>query len=300
MDEKDWKILKILNEERSLTKASRRLHISQPGLTYRINQIEEQFDIKLFSRGKHSLIFTSAGEKLIDYAYKMISAQLRIKDDLSGLHNKVSGELRIGAATNFAHYLLPKLMKEFLSLYPHIKIKIHSGWNMHIIDRLHNQEDHVCITRGDYEWPEKKIYLDEDPLCLVSKHELQVCDLPRLNMIDISLAPETKKAERVWWKSHFNEPPQIGMVVDKVETSKAMILQDLGYSIMPKFIITEDDFRAGIIIKPLYFSDGRPFTRKTCLLFHENTPHQPVKAFTDFICHKFCNMYPKPLPLTPL
>ena len=52
MDEKDWKMLVTIYEERNITKAARKLFISQPALTYRIKQLETEFKTNLIARGK--------------------------------------------------------------------------------------------------------------------------------------------------------------------------------------------------------------------------------------------------------
>lgn len=38
MDEKDWRFLKVLYEEKNITKAAEKLFVSQPALSYRLKQ----------------------------------------------------------------------------------------------------------------------------------------------------------------------------------------------------------------------------------------------------------------------
>lgn len=52
MDEKDWRLLKVLHEEKNITKAAEKLFVSQPALSYRLKQLEEEFDMKLFFKRK--------------------------------------------------------------------------------------------------------------------------------------------------------------------------------------------------------------------------------------------------------
>lgn len=61
MDSRDWKILKVISEERSLTKAAERLFISQPSLTYRLNKMEKEFGVKILNRFSSGVSFTIQG-----------------------------------------------------------------------------------------------------------------------------------------------------------------------------------------------------------------------------------------------
>lgn len=71
MDEKDWILLKILYEEQSVTKTAERLFTSQPSITYRLNKIEENFGIELFTKRHKGITFTAEGEHLVSYARRM-------------------------------------------------------------------------------------------------------------------------------------------------------------------------------------------------------------------------------------
>ena len=50
MQEEDYKILAMLNQEQSFTKAAKRLFMSQPLLSYRLKKIEKDFGIKIIEK----------------------------------------------------------------------------------------------------------------------------------------------------------------------------------------------------------------------------------------------------------
>ena len=62
MDTKDWQALKVLRETGNITKASELLFISQPALSKRIRNLEEEFGVKLLLRSARGVEFTSEGE----------------------------------------------------------------------------------------------------------------------------------------------------------------------------------------------------------------------------------------------
>lgn len=74
MDERDWKIVTVLHEQQNITRASKLLYITQPALTARIKQIEEDLGIVLLYRGNKGVRFTQAGEYVVEFAQKHLTA----------------------------------------------------------------------------------------------------------------------------------------------------------------------------------------------------------------------------------
>ena len=51
-----YRIFKIVADEENLTKASEKLHISQPAVTKHIKNLENELNVELFKRSKHGMI----------------------------------------------------------------------------------------------------------------------------------------------------------------------------------------------------------------------------------------------------
>ncbi|MBP1155850.1 MULTISPECIES: LysR family transcriptional regulator [unclassified Paenibacillus] len=283
MDDKDWSVLQAVYQEKNITRAAQKLHISQPALTYRLNQLGEHFDIQIFVRGKRELKFTKEGEHLVDYANKMVIELRKLKDQLQDLKQQVSGELRLAVSSNFAQYKLPSILKSFHDHYPNVQFNVHTGWSVQILEHLAKEEIHVGIIRGDYEWDESKILMGADELCLISKKHISLENLPNLPRIRHQTDPDAKRAIEQWWQGHFSQPPYISMEVDKLETCKEMVLNGLGYGIIPHYLLSDQDKRDDLFIHPLIL-DGKPILRKLWAFYHEDdTKLSVVKAFVEFL-----------------
>lgn len=61
----DWKILKVLYEKRSMTKAAEALYMTQPALTKRIKAIEAEWGVEVVKRSSKGVIFTEEGSYLV-------------------------------------------------------------------------------------------------------------------------------------------------------------------------------------------------------------------------------------------
>ena len=65
MDEKDFELLRVLDETRNITHAADRLYITQSALSKRIKGIEQELGIELLLRSRQGIRFTPAGEMVL-------------------------------------------------------------------------------------------------------------------------------------------------------------------------------------------------------------------------------------------
>ena len=94
----------------SFTKAAETLHMTQPAVTFQIRQLEEHFNTRLFDRTHNRISLTAAGERVHEYAEKIIVLYGEMDSRVRELTGDVSGILIIGASTTIAEYVLPGLL----------------------------------------------------------------------------------------------------------------------------------------------------------------------------------------------
>lgn len=281
IDDKDWLIIKVVAEEKNLTKAAERLFISQPALTYRIQNIEKEFGAKIITRHNNGILLTPQGEDLLAYAEEMLLQFRRAKERIKNIGENVQGSLRLGTSSVFAHYRLPKILKNFLELYPDIEVSLKTGLSRHIYRMLQKEDISLAIIRGDYSWIEEKHLISEEPICLVSAQPIEFTDLPHKPQIsyltDSSLEPIIEK----WWNEHFARPPLITMEVDSMDTCRQMVLNGLGWAILPAIGLNG---QLAPYTRQLSWINGKPLTRRTWLMYHTKMLElSTVQAFTDYI-----------------
>ncbi|WP_249869194.1 LysR family transcriptional regulator [Oceanobacillus saliphilus] len=282
MNEKDWQILKTIDEEKNITRSAERLYISQPALTYRINQIENELNIKIFSRSNKGIFITEEGIHVVKYAEKMLLHFQKLKDNLMNLKDMTSGELRIGVSSNFAQYELPNILKNFLTDFPNVQVKLMTDWSNKIMNLFLNEEIHVAIVRGECTWKGPKIFINQDPISLISKQQIPIDSLPNHPMISYKTEPALKNIIDTWWREHFQTPPLISMEVDKLETCKEMVLKGLGFGVVPNYVVKHH--KNNLSIQPLTSIKNKPIVRDLWLYYRkESLELSTVKAFIDFM-----------------
>lgn len=289
--EQDLLILVTIHEEQNLNQAAEQLYITQPALSYRINQIEQKMGTKIIFRDGKKLRFTPEGEHIVRFAKKTLFDLRELKTFIQEMKKNLQGTLEIGVSSNFALYKLPPMIKNFHDLYPQIKINVDSGWSAEIMQMLERNEIKVGIITGDYSWNEAEHLIHEDPITIISKDPVTLDTLPETPRIDYNpkntfkanrelVNPITKLIEN-WWQEMFDKAPSISMKMDKVESCKAMVKKGLGYSIIPYSSLTEED---PFYTRHLTLKNEQVVTRQTRMLYKTSSlQFSAVNSFVDYV-----------------
>jgi len=281
MDEKDWNALRVLYEEKNISRASERLYISQPALTYRLKNLEKEFGTNLFFKIKGGIEFTSEGTHLVQYAEEMVKKLQKTKDFMLNMQNEVRGTLRLGVSSNFAQYKLPKILKKFSTKYPNVQFNVNTGWSTDIMNLLNSSGVQLGILRGNYDWYGKKQLLHKERLCLISTKEIDIENLPSIPFINYKTDSPLKTLISGWWHDRYSEPPYVTMETDRQETCKEMVKNDLGIAIVPQICLQPSD---NLHTYELFYKNGEPVVRNTWLMYNEDSLMlSTVKNFIDFL-----------------
>ncbi|MFD0693155.1 LysR family transcriptional regulator [Paenibacillus sp. GCM10027628] len=275
MNEKDCMMLLYLAEEQSLTKAAERLYITQPALTYRLQQMEKEYGVPIIVKTAKGTRLTPEGNYLVAFAKKTLIDLNKMKDYITNMRNEVKGTLRLGVSSYFGLYKLPPLLKKFKEYCPDVQINVTSALSPEILDLLHQEEIHVGVIRGEYPWFGSKHLLHDEHIYIISKEEIVLERLPELPHIHYK-EPKIKAASSTnsplsetiqsWWHERFSSPPTITMRVDTYETCKEMVKQGLGYSIVPGVFVSPQD---RLHTLELVRKNGEYIKRNTWMLYRE-------------------------------
>ena len=118
------RIFRAVAQSRSFTRAAELVHLTQPGISKHIKQMEEYFGVHLFDRSGKKVALTESGEALFEATQEVmaiIDAAERRIDDLKGMRG---GRLRLGSSFPVGVYLLPKVLAEFRRRYPAVEVTL--------------------------------------------------------------------------------------------------------------------------------------------------------------------------------
>lgn len=132
----------------SFTKAATELFITQPAISKHIQELEEEYKIKLFDRNGNKISLTQAGKLLLTHTNKLFEIYRDIDFDMSKLINQQRGLLRIGASTTISQYIIPPLLARFHQKLKDVKVNLRNGNTEQIENALLNKEIEIGIVEG--------------------------------------------------------------------------------------------------------------------------------------------------------
>lgn len=144
--------LLALARERHFGRAAETCGVTQPTLSAGVKQLEEQMGVLLVNRGSRFQGFTPEGERVLDFARRIVADSRTMREEIGALRHGLSGRLRI-AAIPTALAMVAALTTPYRERHPNVQFTIWSRTSIEIFDLLENLEIDAGIT-----------YLDNEPL----------------------------------------------------------------------------------------------------------------------------------------
>ncbi|MBZ0155334.1 MAG: LysR family transcriptional regulator [Alphaproteobacteria bacterium] len=146
MDLHQLKIFATVFKNRSFSKASGELHLTQPTVSDHIKSLEEEFGCTLFDRLGRTIIPTKEAEILYSHSLEILEKSESIRDAIRQLKQEDSGELVIGASTIPGTYLMPRIISAFRKEHPSVTFKISISDSKEVVEKILNQELLLGVT----------------------------------------------------------------------------------------------------------------------------------------------------------
>lgn len=118
------KTFKIVAQLGSISKAAKKLCLTQPSITKSIKKLESQLNMTLFVREKKGMVLTDNGKTLYRYIVDSINTLDRVELIAQNVNLNDVGKLKIGAGDSVTRNLLKKTIVEYKKLHPGISIEI--------------------------------------------------------------------------------------------------------------------------------------------------------------------------------
>ncbi len=124
MDIRHLEYFAVVAEQLSFTKASQKLHVTQPSLSKAIKNLEGELGVPLFYRSSRQLQLTDAGTAVLTNAKKVLDAFQDLTLELTDLMDLKSGEIMIGIPPIVGAAFFSNLISHFKDRHPNIKIML--------------------------------------------------------------------------------------------------------------------------------------------------------------------------------
>jgi DNA-binding transcriptional LysR family regulator len=146
-----------LASERHFGRAAEVCRVTQPTLSSAIRQLEDNLGVQLVFRGSRFQGLTPEGQRVLEWARRIVGDVRALKDEMRTVHAGLSGNLRIGVIPT-ALAMVADLTAPYTARHPNVRVSVLSRTSAEILDGLESLGLDAGIT-----------YLDNEPLGRVSQ-----------------------------------------------------------------------------------------------------------------------------------
>lgn len=136
-----------------LTRASERLHVSQPAVSAQIKALEDELDLSLFERTSSGMLLTSAGERLLADARKVLDAAQALRNEAKALKGEVTGKVRVGTMSDPGFIRIGEFLNATVARHPLLQVELHHEITGAAFAKVLGGELDASFYYGDLEHP---------------------------------------------------------------------------------------------------------------------------------------------------
>ncbi len=253
MTGKELLYVKTVADEKSISKAARKLFIAQPSLSQSIQKIEETLGTPLFYRNTGGLTLTFAGERYYHMASEILKRYEDFELEISDINNLKTGKIHIGITNHLGTLTLAKVLPRYRELCAHIEVYIYEENSVRLEQMLLGSEVDFVIMHASRENTHPQIeyeFLNRDPfvIAMAPDHPLirRAVEKPGYPypVLDVRLLKNERflmlhKSQRIRQITDavLNRAgilqPQITLTLRNYETAQLLAAQGMGITLVP-------------------------------------------------------------------
>ncbi|MTI32530.1 LysR family transcriptional regulator [Xanthovirga aplysinae] len=285
------KVFYTVAQTLNFTQASEQLCISQPAVTKQIRELEQQLQVTLFDRSKRQVSLTKEGEVVLKHTHIIFEQYQKLTFDLNSLKNKTTGQLKLGASTTIAQYVIPPLLAKFHHQYPHINIDLINANSKEIEHLLTAKKIHLGLIEGARTNTDLKYipFMKDEIVLVCSKHNKQCkkgwVSLNELKELPLLVREEGSGTSKIIENflhqheqdfSNFNVHMRLG----STESIKNYLLHSETFALLSVFSIRNE--LAADLLRIVELEDNIDINRMFSFVYRQGQPLPVAELFMRF------------------
>ena len=238
----------------NMTQAAEALHLTQSACSMALSAMESQLGGVLFDRHGKKLILNERGRLLLPKAANIITQIEELQDLMTGKNESVlAGHLIVGASTTIGNYLLPKIIGDFITHHPQIKLALSVANSEQIIHKLLKFEIDIGMIEGNCYSDEIEIFpWSKDELIVVASSEYPLSKKRKITLQELHDAKwilrEPGSGTRAKFEDAMSEKIKPFLELGNTEAIKQAVLAGLGITCLSKTAVS-DLLNAGQLVE---------------------------------------------------
>ena len=277
--------LKIFYEtcnEKSFTKAAKKLFISQSAVSIQIKKLETTLGVTLIERDSKNFKLTFAGKELYRLAQQVFNRISRMENEMFKIIKENKTKIVIGATHNIGEPVLPKIVSEYSKRNKEVEFEIYIKNSSSLIKYIKDGVIDVALMEEEIfdEREIKMLQTDVYPFVVVAPPNVTDLEIIKeMSMLkkDSPLALKyIEKFEEII--DHVFENKLI--VNGSNETTKNLVMNGMGISVLPYYCVYEEirDNKLSLVHEFDISED-----KFQIALLKENEAKPWISKFLDFI-----------------
>jgi len=255
MDIASLQAFSAVAEQASFSLAAEQLHLTQPAVSKRIRQLEDDLGVNLFDRIGRRISLTEAGRALLPKARRLLNDASDIRRTLADLSGEVSGQLVMGTSHHIGLHRLPEPLKHFTTTYPQVELDIRfmdSEAACHAVEV--GDLELAIVTLPPASLPHLSMQpIWEDPLVFMIANEHRLAGKRKVNLKTLLLEPAVLPSGSTYTRRILEQAVheqgltlKIAMETNYLETLQMLVASGLGWSLLPRTQLDERVSTVGI------------------------------------------------------
>jgi len=133
-------------EEENVSRAALKLHVSQPGISRQIQDLEDEIGFQLFERSAKSLKLTAAGKVFLAEAKSVLQHADDAVKKARAVSGGAGGEINVGYAPSLTVQILPQALRTFQEKFPGVRVALHDLSTEEMLAQLGEKKLQVALT----------------------------------------------------------------------------------------------------------------------------------------------------------
>jgi DNA-binding transcriptional LysR family regulator len=226
--------------EGSITRASERLHLSQPAVSAHIKAIEDTLGLTLFERTPRGMSLTVDGQRLFAKAEQTLAAHRELIEEATRIKGRLTGKLRLGTASNSTSEALGRLLMILSERCPEVEVTLQHANSFELLSGIrsgsldagfYNEAGEPGAELTTIEVARFAIYLAAPPGHVVSAQALDWQALAQLPWICPAASSCCGQAAENLFKTHQILPKRI-INIDREHVTRTLIAGGVGVGLL--------------------------------------------------------------------
>src|SRR5688572_32244526 len=109
---------------RNFHEAAAACHVSQPGLSIQLRQLEDQLGVRIFERDRRRVLLTESGAEIVRRAQRVLDEAASLIEAATAAAKPMCGLLRLGVIPTIAPYVLPAALPKLRKRHAQLRVRL--------------------------------------------------------------------------------------------------------------------------------------------------------------------------------